>query len=181
MLRTQSNLKVLSDQIIIAFWNLSEEERTMEKADTLLYDLAIFYSESSDNELKKEIELQFEKVCALPFDKPLIVMIHAYHIASDKIPNSPLAAILQNLISETAVTLEDWYKVADNEKPYPSMSKEYNATISRGVLKNIALQQILVKAISLDDAGYVVRNSKEGSKLHEAAILQETLFRTRNN
>lgn len=162
----------LSKQLIDEFRALDNLERTSQKADALLYDLAHFYMPAPDT-VKLIIEQTFMDVCKESTNK-LTVMLCAYRTASRVTGHSRLCNVLQNLITETADTLEDWRMVFNNEHPSPSLSKECKKdnNIIPGVLKNVALQQILLKSNDLDDIDLVVRNSTPGSTLHTFAILK---------
>ena len=164
--------ETLSKQITDEFWALDDVERTSGKADTLLFDLAHFYLSATDV-VKLTIEQTFTDVCVKAMNK-LTVMVHAYTTASRITGHSRLCNVLQNLITETADSLVEWHMVFDNELPSPSMSEEYKQdnNIIPGVLKNVALQQILLRSNDLNDIGLVIRNSTPGSVLHTSATLK---------
>lgn len=138
----------------------------------MLYDLAHFYTPATDR-VKLFIEQTFIDVCKEAKNK-LIVMTRAYSTATRITGYSRLCNVLQNLITETADSLEDWRMVFNNELPSPAMCKEYKQdnNIIPGVLKNIALQQILAKSNDLNDIGMVIRNTTPGSVLHTSATLK---------
>ena len=165
----------LFKQVMQGFWNLNGTERLVEKTNTFLFDLVSLYSSGSD-ELKMEMQEQFVKACLVTsyvksgeVAKPLSVMIPAYHTMRRCAKYTPLYNILQNMISETAISLQDWYDVANNEEPLPGLKKEIIAETIPGALKNMALQMILLKGKTLDDMGYVKRNCRPGSPLYVSA------------
>lgn len=165
----------LFTQVMEKFWNLNGTERLVEKTNTFLFDLVSLYSSGSD-ELKVQMQEQFVKACLVnsyekstEVAKPLKVMLAAYHTMRRCAKHTPLYNILQNLISETAISLQDWYDVANNEDPLPGLSKDIVAETIPGALKNIALQMILVNGKTLDDVRYVKRNCRYGSPLFVAA------------
>lgn len=166
----------LSKQAISDFWALDMKDRVDTVADTLLYDLAYLYS-SSDDDIKLLIEQECEKVC-LAAKNSLRVMFHVYHTASRCAPHSRLCNVIQNLITQTADSLKDWYAVFNNETPSPATSEEHIAenNIIPGPLKNMALQQILAKAKELNDIAFVVRNSQVGSVLYTSAFLKQVMW-----
>jgi hypothetical protein len=173
--RTPEECNTVFAKIMFAFVNLNAVERLVSVTNELLFNLAEIYPDSS-SELKSKIEEQYKEICLMTsyekptvVAKPLSIMIAAYHTVTRCARHTPLYNIAQNLISETAITLEDWYEVANNEIPSPSLKKELIAEIIPGPLKNMALQMILVQGKTVGDMGYIKRNSRHGSALYVAA------------